>query len=161
MKKINYAILAVALGLSSMANAAGYGVVDLAKVAESSSYLKQQEMSMEQAVKPQTAKLEQLNKEIEALREKAQSKGADQQQLGTQFQAKVTEFQSIQQAVQSKVQSTMQNTNKTFEARVKQVAEQLRQENSLDMVFNKSSALAYDQKFDLTDKMIQKVNAIK
>lgn len=161
MKKINYAILAVALGLSSMANAAGYGVVDLAKVAESSSYLKQQEMSMEQAVKPQTAKLEQLNKEIEALREKAQTKGADQQQLGTQFQAKVTEFQSIQQAVQSKVQSTMQNTNKTFEARVKQVAEQLRQENSLDMVFNKSSALAYDQKFDLTDKMIQKVNAIK
>ncbi|WP_139851847.1 OmpH family outer membrane protein [Acinetobacter pullicarnis] len=161
MKKINYAILGVALGLSSMANAAGYGVVDLAKVAESSSYLKQQEMSMEQAVKPQTAKLEQLNKEIEALREKAQAKGADQQQLGTQFQAKVTEFQSIQQAVQSKVQSTMQNTNKTFEARVKQVAEQLRQENSLDMVFNKSSALAYDQKFDLTDKMIQKVNAIK
>lgn len=161
MKNIQYAILGVALGLSSMANAAGYGVIDLAKVAESSSYLKQQEMSMEQSVKPQTAKLEQLNKEIEALREKAQSKGVDQQQLNTQFQAKVTEFQSIQQSVQSKVQSTMQNTNKTFEARVKQVAEQLRQENSLDMVFTKSSALAYDQKFDLTDKMIQKVNAIK
>lgn len=161
MKNFNYAILGMALGLSGMANAAGFGVVDLAKVAESSTYLKQQESSLELSVKPQTTKLEQLNKEIEAIKQKAQAKGADQQQLNTQFQAKVTEFQSIQQGVQSKVQSTMQNTNKTFETRVKQVAEQLRQENNLDMVFNKSSTLAYDQKSDLTDKMIQKVNAIK
>ena len=161
MNNIKLALCGLALSMTGLVHAAGYGVVDLEKVVESSNYLKQQNSSLEQSVKPQTAKLEQLNKEIEALREKAQTKGADQQQLGTQFQAKVTEFQSIQQAVQSKVQSTMQNTNKTFEARVKQVAEQLRQENSLDMVFNKSSALAYDQKFDLTDKMIQKVNAIK
>jgi len=29
------------------------------------------------------------------------------------------------------------------------------------VVLNKNSALAYDAKYDLTDKMIQKVNAIK
>ncbi len=44
---------------------------------------------------------------------------------------------------------------------MKQVAEQLRKENQLDVVLNKNSALAYDAKYDLTDKMIQKVNAIK
>jgi Outer membrane protein (OmpH-like). len=48
-----------------------------------------------------------------------------------------------------------------MDTRIKQVAEQLRTENKLDVVLNKNSALAYDPKFDLTDKMIQKVNAIK
>jgi outer membrane protein len=37
----------------------------------------------------------------------------------------------------------------------------LRKENNLDVVLNKNSALAYDAKYDLTDKMIQKVNAMK
>ena len=73
----------------------------------------------------------------------------------------MTEFQTIQQGVQSRVQTTIQNTNKTFDARVKQVAEQLRQESSLDMILSKNAALAYDSKYDLTAKMIQKVNAIK
>lgn len=155
------ALLGTALSLSGMVNAAGFGIVDLEKVVENSSYLKQQNASLEQSVKPQTTKLEQLSKEIEAIKEKAQAKGADTQQLNTQYQAKVTEFQSIQQGVQSKVQSTIQNTNKTFEARVKQAAEQLRTEGNLDMIVNKSSTLANDPKFDLTDKMIQKVNAIK
>ncbi|TCM68319.1 periplasmic chaperone for outer membrane proteins Skp [Acinetobacter calcoaceticus] len=161
MKKINYVLAGLALSFSSLVNAAGYGVIDLEKVVENSQYLKQQNSSLEQSVKPQTAKLEQLTKEIEALRQKAQAQGANAQQLNTQYQAKVTEFQSIQQGVQAKVQSAIQNTNKTFEARLKQAAEQLRQENSLDLVLNKNSALASDPKFDLTDKMIQKVNAIK
>ena len=73
----------------------------------------------------------------------------------------MNEFQTIQQGVQAKVQSTIQNTNATFEARVKQAAEQLRQEAGLDFVLNKNSALAYDAKSDLTAKIIQKVNAIK
>ncbi len=51
--------------------------------------------------------------------------------------------------------------NNTFEARVKQAAEQLRKENNLDYVLNKNAVIASDTKDDLTDKMIQKVNAIK
>ena len=95
------------------------------------------------------------------MKQKAQAQGANVQQINAQYQAKVNEFQTIQQGVQAKVQSTIQNTNATFEARVKQVAEQLRQEGGLDFVLNKNSALAYDAKSDLTAKMIQKVNAIK
>ena len=55
----------------------------------------------------------------------------------------------------------MQNVNKTFDARLKATAEQLRLENKLDLVLNKNAVLAYEVKADLTDKMIQKVNAIK
>lgn len=161
MKKMNLLVLGLGMAVSGLVNAAGYGVVDLEKVVANSQYLKQQNASLEQSVKPQTTKLEQINKEIEALRQKAQAQGANKDQLATQYQAKVTEFQTIQQDVQAKVQSTIQNTNKTFEARVKQVAEQLRQENTLDMVLNKNAVLSYDPKFDLTDKMTQKVNAIK
>ena len=158
---MNLLVLGLGMAVSGLANAAGYGVVDLEKVVSQSQYLKQQNASLEQSVKPQTAKLEQINKELEALRQKAQAQGANKDQLAAQYQAKVTEFQTIQQGVQAKVQSAIQSTNQTFETRVKQVAEQLRQENSLDLVVNKNAVLSYDPKFDLTDKMIQKVNAIK
>ncbi|NNP73542.1 hypothetical protein A7P53_13395 [Acinetobacter defluvii] len=159
MKKIVCVLLG--LGFTSLVNAAGYGVVDIEKVVESSTYLKQQNASLEQMVKPDSAKLEKISKDIQSLQQQAQAKGANPEQIQKQYQAKVTEYQSVQQSVQAKVQTTIQNTNKTFETRVKQAAEQLRQENNLDMVLNKNSALAYDAKNDLTAKMIQKVNAIK
>lgn len=162
MKNLKKLLITVSgLSLSAMVQAAGYGIVDLQKVVESSTYLKQQNVNLEQAIKPQTTKLEQISKEIEALQKTAQASGANVQQINTQYQAKMTEFQTIQQGVQSRVQTTIQNTNKTFDARVSQVAEQLRQESSLDMILNKNAALAFDSKYDLTAKMIQKVNAIK
>ena len=161
MKKMKVALLGLAMSVTGLTHAAGYGVVDIEKVVESSTYLKQQNSVLEQTVKPQTAKLEQITKDIEALKQKAQAQGANVQQINAQYQAKVNEFQTIQQGVQAKVQSTIQNTNATFEARVKQAAEQLRQEAGLDFVLNKNSALAYDAKSDLTAKIIQKVNAIK
>ncbi len=164
MKKITAAILGLGIGLSSLGHAAGFAVIDLEKIIQNSTYLKQQNASLEQSVKPQTTKLEQLGKEIEALRQKAQAAGsnsANMQQLSSQYQSKVTEFQSVQQGVQSKMQNTLQTMNKTFEAKLKQAAEQLRQENNLDYILNKNAAIAYDPKNDLTDKMIQKVNAIK
>ena len=159
MKKIVCAL--IGLGFTGLVNAAGYGVVDIEKVVESSTYLKQQNASLEQMVKPDSAKLEKISKDIQSLQQQAQAKGANPEQIQKQYQAKVTEYQSIQQSVQAKVQTTIQNTNKTFETRVKQAAEQLRQENGLDMILNRNSALAYDAKNDLTAKMIQKVNAIK
>lgn len=159
MRKITLAI--ATFGLAGFVHAAGYGVIDLEKLVESSTYLKQQNLSLEQSIKPQTTKLEQLGKEIEALQKSAQVKGANVQQINTQYQAKMTEFQTIQQGVQTRVQSTIQNTNKTFDGRVKQIAEQLRQESGLDLILNKNAALAFDAKNDLTAKMIQKVNALK
>ena len=149
MKKMAAVFIGSFLGLSSMTHAAGYAVVDLEKVVENSTYLKQQNSSLQQSIQPQTKRLEQILKE------------ADAKQMSAQYQTKLTEFNTTQQAVQSKVQGTLQTMNKTLEGRVKQAAEQLRQENSLDFVLNKNAALAYDAKNDLTDKMIQKVNAIK
>lgn len=161
MNKVKLALLSLAVTATGLTHAAGYGVVDIEKVVESSTYLKQQNAVLEQTLKPQTTKLEQITKEIEALKQKAQAKDANVQQINAQYQAKVTEFQTIQQGMQTKVQSTIQNTNSVFEGRVKQAAEQLRTENSLDLVLNKNSVIAFDPKSDLTAKMIQKVNAIK
>ena len=161
MKTMKMMVMGLGLGFAGLVQAAGFGVVDLEKVVESSTFLKQQNASLEQSVKPQTTKLEQITKDIEALKQKAQAQGANVQQINAQYQAKVNEFQTIQQGVQAKVQSTIQSTNNTFETRVKQAGEQLRQENNLDFILNKNAAVAYDAKNDLTDKMIQKVNAIK
>ena len=151
--------------LTSTAQAAGVGVIDLERLVENSTYLKQQNTSFQQTIKPQTAKIEQLNKELEAIQQRAQTNpkmsAADKTKLEEQYQTKFKELGQLQQAIQTSAQSSIQQVRTVFDARVKQVAEQLRQENKLDVVLNKNSALAYDPKYDLTDKMIQKVNAIK
>ena len=165
MNKVLTGILLAGLASSSMLHAAGYGVVDLEKVIENSTYLKQQNLSLQQSMKPQTSKLEQLGKELEAIQQRAQQNPnlaeTEKQKMLTQYQAKLKEFNLIQQGLQTTVQASIQVMNKTLDGRVKQVAEQLRKENNLDIVLNRNSALAYDPKYDLTDKMIQKVNVIK
>ena len=165
MNKVLTGILLAGIASSSMLHAAGYGVVDLEKVIENSTYLKQQNMSLQQSMKPQTSKLEQLGKELEAIQQRAQQNPnlaeTEKQKMLTQYQAKLKEFNLIQQGLQTTVQASIQVMNKTLDGRVKQVAEQLRKENNLDIVLNRNSALAYDPKYDLTDKMIQKVNVIK
>jgi len=165
MNKILMSLLVAGLVSTSVVHAAGYGVVDLEKVVENSTYLKQQNASLQQTVNPQTTKLEQLGKELEGIQQRAQQNPnlseAEKQKMMTQYQTKLKEFNSIQQGVQTTVQSAIQVMNKTLDGRVKQVAEQLRKENNLDVVLNKNSAVAYDAKYDLTDKMIQKVNVIK
>ncbi|PJI34142.1 OmpH family outer membrane protein [Acinetobacter pseudolwoffii] len=165
MKKI---IMVMSLALASVApltQAAGIGVIDLERVVEGSTYLKQQNTAFQQKIQPQTSKIEQLSKELEALQQRAQSNtklsDAEKQKMSTQYQAKFQELNQLQQSVQSNVQSSIQQIRTVFDARVKQIAEQLRKENNLNVVLNKNSALAYDAKYDLTDKMIQKVNAIK
>ncbi|EXB27836.1 MULTISPECIES: OmpH family outer membrane protein [Acinetobacter] len=166
MRTLTKLMLGLGLTVSATVNAAGLAVVDLAKVVESSTYLKQQNASLSQSVKPTSTRLEQLGKELESLQQKAQTDGqkmnqADIQKLTAQYQSKLSEFNSTQQGLQTKVQSSLQAMNTTFETRVKQAAEQLRKENNLDFILNKNSTIASDAQYDLTDKMIQKVNSIK
>ncbi|MCO8084635.1 OmpH family outer membrane protein [Acinetobacter lwoffii] len=165
MKKM---IMAMSLALASVApltQAASMGVIDLERVVEGSTYLKQQNTIFQQKIQPQTTKIEQLSKELETLQQRAQSNTklseTEKQKMSAQYQAKLQELNQLQQSVQTNVQSSIQQIRTVFDARVKQIAEQLRRENNLDVVLNKNSALAYDAKYDLTDKMIQKVNAIK
>ncbi|OTG91533.1 OmpH family outer membrane protein [Acinetobacter sp. ANC 3813] len=165
MKKIFGGTALLALMSISAAHAAGYGVVDLEKIVEQSAYIKQQNNSMQQQIQPQTAKIESLTKELEALQQRAQQGAkladAEKAKMTQQYQTKLQELNALQQKVQGTVESNIQALNKTMDSRIKQAAEQLRKENGLDVVLNKNSALAYDPKYDLTDKMIQKVNAIK
>ena len=53
----------------------------------------------------------------------------------TQYQTKMNEFNTLQQTMQSSVQSSIQQVRSVFDGRVKQVAEQLRKENQLDVCF--------------------------
>ena len=158
----------MSLALASVApltQAASMGVIDLERVVEGSTYLKQQNTIFQQKIQPQTTKIEQLSKELEALQQRAQSNTklseTEKQKMSAEYQAKLQELNQLQQSVRTNVQSSIQQIRIVFDARVKQIAEQLRRENNLDVVLNKNSALAYDAKYDLTDKMIQKVNAIK
>ena len=165
MQKMMMAMGIALASMTSLTQAAGYGVIDLERLVENSSYLKQQNTAVQQKIQPQTTKIEQLSKELEALQQRAQSNtkftDAEKQKLSAQYQAKLQELNQLQQSVQDSVQDSIQQIRNVFDGRVKQTAEQLRKENNLDIVLNKNSALAYDPKYDLTDKMIQKVNVIK
>lgn len=165
MKQIFGGAIALSMLCSTASYAAGYGIIDLEKIVEQSAYIKQQNASMQQQIKPQTAKIEALSKELEALQQRAQQgaklSDAEKKSMTQQYQSKLQELNGLQQKVQGTVESSIQALNRAMDSRIKQAAEQLRKENNLDVVLNKNSALAYDPKYDLTDKMIQKVNAIK
>ena len=161
MKKV---LLALATGLAFTAvQAADYGIVDIDKVVQGSTYLKQQQSALQQSIKPQTTQIEQLQKDLAGIQQKgnAAKSQAEVDKLKKDFDTKAAQVNTLQQQIQSKVQTTMQATNTVFETRVKTAAEQLRKENKLDLVLNKNSVLASDSSADLTDKIIQKVNAIK
>ncbi|HJF28210.1 OmpH family outer membrane protein [Acinetobacter bohemicus] len=165
MNKIMMTMSLVLATFAPLAQAAGIGVIDLERVVENSTYLKQQNTAFQQKIQPQTTKIDQLSKELEALQQRAQANSkisdAEKQKMSAQYQAKLQELAQLQQTVQGSVQSSIQQIRTVFDGRVKQIAEQLRKENNLDVVLNKNSTLTYDAKYDLTDKMIQKVNAIK
>lgn len=161
MKKLQALVVAATLSLSGTAFA-DVGIVDFAKVIENSTYLKQQNQTLKQTVQPTVNKLEQLAKELESLQAKAaQAKADEVSKLEQQFKTKMTEFNSLQQQLQSSMQRGSQQMQTTFESRVTQVAEQLRVENKLDMIVERGSVLSFDKKYDLTEKVIQKVNAIR
>lgn len=142
---------------------ANYGVVDLDKVVQSSSYLKQQNASLQSSLQPKNKQLDQLQKDLLTIQSKGQKakSQAEHDQYLKEYEAKSKELSNLHQSIQSTVQSTMRNVNEVFVGRVKKIAEQMRTENNLEVILDKNSTLAYDAKYDLTDKMIQRVNAIK
>jgi len=163
MKKMMMAMGIALAGLTSLSHADDYGIVDLEKVVQNSTYLKQQNATLENEIKPQTAQIAQFQKDLAAIKQKGQTAKtqAEREKIAKEFEGKATQLAGVQQQVQATVQTRMQSVNKAFEGNLKRAAEQLRQENKLDVVLNKNSVFAYDAKYDLTDKMIQKVNAIK
>lgn len=71
MKKL---LLSLVVGLSfSAVQAADIGVVDIEKVVQNSDYLKQQQQAFQASVKTQTSQIEQLQKDLSALQQKAQA----------------------------------------------------------------------------------------
>jgi Outer membrane protein (OmpH-like). len=75
MNKLFTGLAVLGMSCSAVVNAAGYGVVDLEKVVDQSTYLKQQNAQIQQQLKPQTTKIESLAKELEAMQQKAQQGG--------------------------------------------------------------------------------------
>ena len=153
MKKV---VLGLAASLCVMtAQAADFIVIDLEKIVSSSTYLKTQN----DGFIAERTKFEKLENDLMALQTKIKETKSttEQDKLKKEFNDKAQQLNELQQ----QIALTRQNVSKIFESQVKTVAEQLRRENKADVVLNKNSVLAYDAKYDLTDKMIQKVNAIK
>jgi outer membrane protein len=163
MKKL---LMIAALSSAALStSAADVGIINVEKVAEQSVYLKQQASAFQQRIQGQRSQLDTLGKELQGLQQRMQSNAkmtdAEKQKIITSYQTKMGEFEKQQQDLQGLVQANNQTVYSTFGARLKQAADQLRQENKLDVILNKNSVISYDAASDLTDKMIQKINSIK
>lgn len=72
MKKMMMAMGIALAGLTSLSHADDYGIVDLEKVVQNSTYLKQQNATLENEIKPQTAQIAQFQKDLAAIKQKGQ-----------------------------------------------------------------------------------------
>ena len=57
MQKMMMAMGIALASMTSLTQAAGYGVIDLERLVENSSYLKQQNTAVQQKIQPQTTKI--------------------------------------------------------------------------------------------------------
>lgn len=156
--------LAAAL-LSSPVLAGGVAVVDSAAVLAGSDAAKKASEKYDAATKVQRERMDKLKEELQALQARYQKDGAimspkDKQDLQKQAEDKAGEFQRLGQAVTESKQRTEQDLQSTLVPRVRAIIEELRKANKYDLVIEKQgTVMAVDPTFDLTKKVIEKLNA--
>lgn len=123
--------------------------------------------SLEAQLKPQRDRMEALKKEIKALEVKFQKDGSvmsdkDKADLQKQGEAKVSEFQSLQQQMQKKMQDAQQDLLTRMGPKLDAVVEELRKAGGYEMILDRKATIGnIDPSVDLTKKITDKLNAAK
>lgn len=160
----NAVILLAGLMATPLAFAEKYAVVDVQKAAADTTYMKSQMASLEAAIKPQQQTYERLSKELNALRQKAQTDGRvmkpeDVRKLEQDYNTKLNEFNSASAGMQKRAQDTLATINRTLAPKIEQATEELRKAGGYSAVFNRNAVVSLDPAIDLTSQVTQKVNA--
>lgn len=157
-------LFAVGLLSSTLALADKIAVIDVQKAAEDTNYMKAQKTSLEAAIKPQQQKQEALAKQIQSLRQKAQTdakvmKEADLKKLEQDFATKMNEYNANASGMQKRLQDTLENINRTLSPKIEAATEELRKAGGYSAVLNKSMVISNDAAIDITAQVTQKVNS--
>jgi len=115
-------------------------------------------------MKPQRERLEQLRKEIAAIEEKFQKNASvmsdkDKRELQKQAEVKLTEFKNLADGVQKRANEVQQDMLKALIPKTEVVIEELRKAGNYDIIIEKKNVIFADPSVDLTKPITEKLNA--
>lgn len=140
-------------------------VIDTPAVIAASIATKKATEKFEASTKVQRDAMEKIKADIQGLQAKYQKDGAtmsakDKQDLQKQAEEKAGEFQKLGQAVMEAKQKTEQDLQATLAPKIRAVIDELRKANKYDIVVERQNVvMSYDPAVDITQKVIDKVNA--
>lgn len=117
-------------------------------------------------MKPQRDRLEQLRKDISTIEEKFQKNASvmsdkDKRDLQKQAETKLAEFKNLADAVQKRANEVQQDMLKTLIPKTEDVVEEIRKAGNYDIIIEKKNVIFADPSVDITKKITDKLNAAK
>lgn len=117
-------------------------------------------------MKPQRERLESLRKDIAGYEEKFQKNASvmsdkDKRDLQKQAEGKINEFKGLADAVQKRANETQQEMLKVLIPKTEVVVEDLRKAGNYDIIIEKKNVIFATPEVDLTQKITDKLNAMK
>jgi outer membrane protein len=167
--KFGFAVLILFLfycsGFSFAADVAKIGIIDLQKILETSNAgksiqneLKIQKDKMESDLKQKGAEIENISKRLE--REAMVMSKDMREEKEREQRIKINDFKSLQKRYRSELQSLEVQLMNELQDDLKNLVEAIGKKEGYLMIINKLGVLYAPSSIDLTDKVIQQLNAV-
>lgn len=140
-------------------------VVDPIKAIGQTTEVKNRTAAMEVQVKEQESRLKKLRDEILAIesqmkKEELTLSNEKKLELKQSAEAKMFEFQSLQQSVQTSLQEDQQSLMEIMSPRFDLAVGTIAADKGYDLVLNRQAVLFMDDKLDITQAVTQKMNEL-
>lgn len=166
MRFTSFVVASLCAVLSAPALAGNVAVADSQAAILATDVAKKTFEKLNNDMKPQRDRLEQLRKDITAIEEKFQKNASvmsdkDKRELQKQAEGKINEFKGLADAVQKRANEVQQDMLKKLIPKTEVVVEELRKAGNYDIIIEKKNVIFADPSVDLTKKITDKLNAAK
>ncbi|HMU86467.1 MAG TPA: OmpH family outer membrane protein [Agitococcus sp.] len=166
MRLASYLIAGLLTTIAMPALAGNVAVADSQAAIMATEMAKKTFEKLNNDMKPQRDRLEQLRKDIAAIEEKFQKNASvmndkDKRDLQKQAESKLNEFKNLADAVQKRANEVQQEMLKTLIPKTEVVVEEIRKAGNYDIIIEKKNVIFADPAVDITKKITEKLNAAK
>ncbi len=157
-------IVTGAAGFSSAADVAKIGVVDLPRILQNSTAgksiqatLKKEKNKMETDLKARGAEIENIRKRLE--RESMVMSREMREEKERDYRIKINDFKTLQQKYTNNLQQLEARLMEQLRSDVQQLVNEMGKKGGYLLIVNRISVLYAPDSIDITDQLIQKLNA--
>jgi Skp family chaperone for outer membrane proteins len=166
MRIASYLIASILAVLTTPVFAGNVAVADSQAAIMATDMAKKTFEKLNNDMKPQRDRLEQLRKDISTIEEKFQKNASvmsdkDKRDLQKQAETKLAEFKNLADAVQKRANEVQQDMLKTLIPKTEVVVEEIRKAGNYDIIIEKKNVIFADPSVDITKKITDKLNAAK